>query len=131
MRRAFQTALVVVAFIPFVLGIVNLIGGAALFVPGGAVTPGLDSQMRFYAVASMLPFFITLWIVRNLDTAGPVLTITLITTAFTGLARILSVIQYGLPEPAMIFAIVIEIGVIVFIPWHRMIVKRTESQAAS
>ena len=123
MRRTFQIALLVAAFIPFALGVMNLIGGAALFVPPEDVTARLDSQMRFYAAASMLPFFIAIWIVRNLDAAGPVLMITLLTIALTGIARLYSVTQYGLPGPEMIAAIVVEIGVILFIPWHRAVVR--------
>lgn len=131
MRRAFQITLLVVAFIPFVLGIMNLFGGAALFVPEEAVTARLDSQMRFYAVASMLPFFIILWVVRNLDIAGPVLMITLVTTALTGVARLYSAAQVGLPGPEMITAIFLEIGVVLFIPWYRSVVDSTGAQTAS
>ena len=127
MRRTFQIALLVTAFVPFILGVMNLVGGAALFVPPEDVTARLDNQMRFYAVASMLPFFIALWIVRNLDVAGPALTITLTTTALTGIARLYSVTQYGLPGPDMIGAVVVEIGVLLFIPWHRMVVRKPKA----
>ena len=125
MRRTLQVTMLVVATIPFVLGVMNLIVGAAQFVPEDALTPSLDSQMRFYAVWFMLPLFITIWIVRNLDIAGPVMAITFGTMALAGLARIFSAYQYGLPEPAMIGATAIEIGVLLFIPWYYAVMRDT------
>lgn len=119
MRQSFQIALVCAAFLPFVLGVMNVIGGAGAFVPDEQVTARLDSQMRFSAIWSMLPFFITLWIVRHLESAGPVLMITLGATALAGLARLYSAMEYGLPEPLTVGIIAFEIGVLLFIPWHR------------
>jgi hypothetical protein len=88
MRRTLQITLIIVAAIPLILGLLNLSGGAAAFVPPEAVSPSLDSQMRFYAVWFMLPFFVTIWIVRNLDVAGPIMLITFGTMALAGCARI-------------------------------------------
>jgi len=121
MRRTFQISLLLVAFLPFALGVKNFLGGAQAFVPLELVTPQLDNQLRFSAVWSMLPFFLTLWIVRNLERAGVVLAIVLGATALAGLARLYSISQYGMPEPFRAAAIVLEIGVLLFIPWHRKI----------
>ncbi len=126
MRRTFQILLLAVAFIPFVLGGMTLVVGAARFVPTENVTAELDNQMRFSAVRSMLPFVLTVWIVLNLDRAGSVLSIVLWATAAGGAARILSVLQYGAPSTATIGVIVLEIGVLAFLPWHRTIVRRSE-----
>ncbi|MEL6234541.1 MAG: DUF4345 domain-containing protein [Pseudomonadota bacterium] len=122
MRQTFQITLLSVALIPFVLGAMNFVGGAAAFVPADEVTARLDSQMRFSAIWSMLPFFITLWIVQHLERAGPVLVMTLGATALAGLARAYSATQYGLPEPFTLGIIVFEIGVLLFIPWHRRVI---------
>ncbi|MEO1000422.1 MAG: hypothetical protein AAFW69_07445, partial [Pseudomonadota bacterium] len=65
MRRTFQITLLLVAFLPFLLGALSLIGGAARLVPADLVTPELDGQVRFWGVRSMLPFLLTLWIVAN------------------------------------------------------------------
>ncbi len=126
MRRSFQIALLVVAFIPFALGALSLIGGAARLLPEDLVTARLDSQMRFYAVYSMLPLFITIWIVRNLDIAGSVLMIILGATALAGMARLYSATHYGMPEPAMMGAIILEIGVLLFVPWYWLGVRRAK-----
>ncbi|MEP0068693.1 DUF4345 family protein [Pyruvatibacter sp.] len=132
-RRSFQIALLVVALIPFVLGIMTLMGGAARFLPEEVVTARLDSQLRYYAIYSMLPLIMSIWIVRNLEIAGPVLLITLGATALGGAARLYSATQYGLPEPAMLGIIVFEIGVLLFLPWYRLVMRRlaTPSPAAA
>lgn len=122
MRIAFQTTLLLVAALPFSLGLMNFLGGAAAFVPEDVVTPRLDSQMRFSAIWSMLPFFLTLWIVRNLERAGPVLAIILIATALAGMARLYSATIYGLPTPLTAGIIAFEVGVLAFIPWHRRVI---------
>ncbi|MEM6462773.1 MAG: DUF4345 family protein [Pseudomonadota bacterium] len=129
MRRAFQTTLLLVAFIPFVLGIMTLAQGAVRFAPEASVTAALDSQMRFSALRSMLPFFLTIWIVRNLESSGSVLTIILAATAAGGLARILSATEYGLPHPAMAGVIAFEIGGLLLIPWYRAVTRQTQMQA--
>jgi len=130
MRRTFQIALLVVAFLPFALGTTTLLAGGARFLPEELVTPQLDSQLRFYSIFSLLPFLIATWIVRNLDSASSILAIVMCATAAAGAARLLSAAQLGVMEPAMIGAVVIEIGVLGFIPWHRAVLARSESAAA-
>ncbi|MGD1934957.1 MAG: DUF4345 family protein [Candidatus Phaeomarinobacter sp.] len=124
-RRSFQIALLVVAFIPFVLGIMTLIGGAGRFLSEDVVTARLDSQLRYYAIYSMLPLVMSIWIVRNLEIAGPVLFITLGATALGGAARLYSATLYGLQEPVMIGVIVFEIGILLFLPWYRLVIDRS------
>ena len=124
MRRTLQITMLIVSFIPFALGVMNFIGGAAAFVPAEHVSANLDSQMRFYAVWFMLPLFMTIWIVRNLDIAGPVMQITFGTMALAGVARIYSASQIGVPDPQMIVGGAIEILVLLFIPWHAAVIRQ-------
>lgn len=131
MRRTFQIALLVVASIPFALGALALIEGASRLVPGDLVTTELDGQVRFWGIRSMLPFFLTIWIVANLDRAFAVLVIVLAATAAGGMARVIAAIQYGAPEPAMLGVIVFEIGVLVFIPWYYAVVQRAKGSASA
>lgn len=126
MRLTFQITLLFVAFLPFVLGFLTFIHGAVRFVPADMVTAGLDGQMRFSAVRSMLPFFLTIWIVRNLEAAQSVLAIVLAATALGGVARIISAIEYGMPGTATIGVIAFEIGVLMFLPWYRAVLRASE-----
>ena len=129
MRRTLQWTMLVLSFVPFMLGVMNLVNGAGQFLPPDAVFPEIDSQLRFYSVWFMFFFFITIWIVRNLDTAGPVLTIVYGTMALGGLARLYSMSQVGVPEPAMIGATAVELATILFIPWHRAVIRKGQAAA--
>lgn len=116
--------MLVTASIPLVLGIVGLIGGGERFVDADQVTPELDSQLRFSAVWFTVVFGLTVWAVRNLDRAGPVLRIMFATMALGGVARIVSAVDVGVPDPPVLAAIAIEVGVLAFIPWHAAVVGR-------
>ncbi|MEM8859721.1 MAG: DUF4345 domain-containing protein [Chloroflexota bacterium] len=124
MKRSLQIALLITALIPLALGVMNLFFGAAAFVPADQITPSLDNQLRFYAVWFTVVFFLIVWCVRNLEIAGPVMRIVFIVMALGGVARLFSIAQFGVPDPTMIGAIVIEIGVLAFIPWHNAYLRR-------
>ncbi|MEO0911532.1 MAG: DUF4345 domain-containing protein [Pseudomonadota bacterium] len=131
MQRSLKVALIIAGAIPLILGIMNLIGGArAPWLPGDIATPSLDNQLRFYAVWFMAPFFLCIWIVRNLSTALPVAIILFSTMFLGGLARLFSITQYGLPDPSMIVAMAIEIGFVLFIPWIAW-AQREQAQPAA
>ena len=124
MKRALQFTMLIVAAIPMTLGIMNFILGAGQFVPTDQINANLDRQLRFYAIWFTAVFFLTIWCVRNLEIAGPVMQIMFITMAFGGLARLYSITRVGLPDPPMIGATLVEIGVLAFIPWHAMVMRQ-------
>lgn len=125
MRRALQTTMLITASVTLVLGIVNAVTGAGQFVDDVAVTVPLDGQLRFSGVWFTLAFFLTVWAVRNLDEAGPVLRIMFTVMALGGLARIYAMVSLGEADPAVVGAAAVEIAVLGFIPWHAAVVKRT------
>ena len=124
MKRAFQTTLVLVAFIPCVLGAMSLIYGAERLMPSELINANLDGQVRFWGIRSMLPFFLTLWIVTNLDKACSVLVIVIAATATGALARLVASYQYGAPDPALLGIIAFELAVLLFIPWYNRLDKQ-------
>ena len=124
MRRALQVTMVVTASIPLVIGLLNFALGAGRFVPPDQITANLDNQLRFYAVWFTSVFFLSVWCAQNLDIAGPVMRIMFTAMAFGGVARLYSISQFGLPEPPMLVAIAIEIGVLAFLPWHAAVMRR-------
>lgn len=128
MRRSLQITMLVTASIPLMLGIMNLLNGATGFVPPEHVNPNLDNMLRFYAVWFTLVFTLTVWCVRNLDIAGPVMTIMFCTMALGGMARIYSISQVGLPDVPMRVATGIEIGVLLFLPWHAAVMRQGRSK---
>lgn len=125
LKRALQISMVVVGAIPLVLGVVNFVIGAERIVPADQVTPSLDNMWRFYSVWFTVVFFLTIWCARNLEIAGPVMRIVFLVMAAGGLARVYSIFDVGVPDaPPMIAAIFVEIGVLGFIPWHAVVMKR-------
>jgi hypothetical protein len=44
-------------------------------------------------------------------------------------ARLYSMLDVGVPEPAMIGAAVVEIATLLFIPWHRAVIRRNPRAA--
>ena len=129
MRRALQISMLTLSFIPFLIGVMNLVNGAGQFLPPEQIFPEIDSQLRFYSVWFMFFFIITIWIVRNLDTAGPVLMIVYGTMGLGGIARLYSMSQLGAPDPVMIGATVVELATPLFILWHRAVVRAPKDTA--
>ncbi len=131
MRRALQIALILAGAVPLVLGIMNFLGGAnAFWLPADMETPSVDNQLRFYAIWFTAPFFLCVWIARNLDRALPVATILFGVMFLGGLARAFSISQYGLPDPSMVIAMAVELGFVLFVPWIAY-VTRSQRMAAT
>jgi len=63
----------------------------------------------------MLPFFLAVWIVMNMDRAFAVLVIVLCATAAGGLARVAATAKFGAPEPALMGIIAFELTAQLFI----------------
>jgi len=126
MRRSFQVALLLAAFLPFLLGTMTVFQGAARFVPIETITAAFDGQVRFWGIRSMLPFFLAIWIVRNLDTSGQVLLIVVAATVAGGIARGISVLQYAMPEPMVLGIIAFEVSVFAFVPWRSAVLRREQ-----
>ncbi len=125
MVRTLQISLIVAGLIPLILGFMNFIGGAEVpWLPDGAGDASTDNQLRFYAIWFTLPFFMAIWMVRNLDRALPIAQIMFGVMALAGLARLFSVSQVGWPAPPMIGAMVIEIVFILFVPWIAYVAQR-------
>ncbi len=125
MIRTLQIALVLAGTIPLILGVLDFVAGAsAPWLPDGPVSASADNQLRFYAIWFTLPFFLAIWIVRNLERALPIAQIMFGVMFLAGLARLFSVSQVGWPEPPMIGAMVIEIAFVLFIPWIAYVARR-------
>ena len=102
----------------------SLIYGAERLMPSELINANLDGQVRFWGIRSMLPFFLTLWIVTNLDKAYSVLVIVIAATAAGALARLGAIYQYGAPDPALLGIIAFELAVLLFIPWYNRLDKQ-------
>lgn len=132
MKRSLQITMLVLATIPLVRGILNFLAGAGGVVPADQITVDLDSQLRANGIWFTVVFFLTIWCIRNLEIAGPVMRIMFIIMALSGVARLYSLVTFGAFDPESVVAVTIEIGVLAFIPWHatymRTLNKRDKPQ---
>lgn len=125
MVRTLQIALIIAGTIPLVLGLTNFLAGAsAPWVPDGPANASIDNQLRFYAVWFTLPFFMAVWMARNLDRALPIALILFGVMFLAGLARLYSISQVGWPDPPMVAAMVIELVLVLFVPWIAYVTRR-------
>ena len=109
-----------------VLGSLSVLFGASFVPREGAVTPDIDSEMRFFSVWYAAAGLALLGSVRRLESAGT--TIRLIGAAFfvAGCARILSWIDVGEPHPQFLVLMVVELLLpLAIIPWHAAIARRS------
>ena len=127
MVRTLQVALVVAGIIPLILGIMNFLEGAsAPWLPDAPRTANADNQLRFYAIWFTAPFFLSIWMARNLDRAAPIAVIVFGVMCLAGFARLYSVVQVGWPDPPMIGAMIVEIlFIVIFVPWITYVNRRT------
>jgi hypothetical protein len=127
MIRTLQIALIVASLPPLLLGLMNFFAGASAdWMPDGAGSANADNQLRFYAIWFMAPFPFAVWMALNLRSALPVAGIVFGTMFLGGLARLYSVTQVGLPDPPMIGAMIVEMAVVLFIPWIAYVQRRLD-----
>ena len=126
MKRALQVTMLVVAAAPLLLGIMSFVLGAGQFVPEDQITANLDNHLRFSAMWFTVTFFLTIWCVRNLEVAGPVMRTMFVVMALGGAARLFSISQLGLPDPPLIVGMVVEFAVLLFIPWHAAVLRQIQ-----
>ncbi len=129
MKRTFQITLGVVAGIPFLLGILQLVNGASMFIPEDMITLQLDSHIRFSAVWFMIAAFINWWMIPDIEQHGGLFRLVFITMAFAGVARFLSMYLLGATDPMVIGVALFEIGLLVLIPWQAAVARRFKHEA--
>lgn len=128
MKKSFQITLGIVGVIPLALGLLQLINGAAMFLPVGHVGPNIDSQIRFGSIWFMAAAFISWWLIPRVDQRqySPIFRIMFLTMAGAGVARLVSMYLVGAPDPQVFGAIMLEISLVLLIPWQSMVVKKAE-----
>ena len=106
--QVLMAALGVILLVRFAApGIVN---GGQPFAVDGAVDMLLDSEFRFLSAlagATGVAFF---WMIRDVERHTALVTILAAGTFVGGLARILSMLQYGLPPDKAVIAAAIELA---------------------
>ncbi|WP_413785282.1 DUF4345 family protein [Cognatiyoonia sp. IB215446] len=76
-----------------------------------------------YAIWFTGVFFLCLWVARNINICGPVLTILATLMALAGASRFYTMIEVGEFPTSTLIAGIVKIAVFLFIPWHRYLLK--------
>lgn len=127
-KRTFQIVLVGSNLVPLMTGVLVAFFGVSVFVPSGDVSADFAAQVRVYAIWFTGVFFLSFWIARNMEISGPVLRIVAILIALAGVSRFITMIDIGEFPTSTVVAGVIELAVLLFIPWHRYVLKNQQAR---
>lgn len=120
----FQIVLVGSNAVPLLTGLLATFTGAALFVPVEQITTDFHAQIRVYGIWFTGVFWLSLWMAFNIKTCGPVLKIEFSLMALAGVLRVYTMVTAGEFPPTTLVGAVVEIATLLFIPWHRYVLKQ-------
>lgn len=123
MKLGLQIVLGLLSLIPLLLGIQNIGGGAAVL-NEGPVSAALDSQFRYLSAFYLSLTFLTWWMIPNIERHAVPLRILIGVIFLGGLARAYSLMQVGHPGPDLYAGMIIELVLIITIPWQALVAKR-------
>lgn len=121
-RRGLQALLTVMGVVMVVAGSATVLLGAPSVPNEGAVTPDVDTEMRFYAVWYVVAGASLLRAVATVERETTI--VRLVAGGFfaAGCARILSWVVVGRPHVSAIVLMVLELVLpLVIVPWQRAI----------
>jgi hypothetical protein len=133
--RVFLRAMYLLAAVPVLVGVTHVVLGPASDVQLGARLPPavladavLDSQNRFYGMAFVGYGALVLLSLQDLDRYANVFRIVLGFIALGGVARLISVVQLGLPPLPVIALIGVELlGVPLILWWHARVLEQVRA----
>ena len=123
MKRTLQVILIVLAIIPLGFGALNLIIGAARFLPAENVTAAIDSQLRFQSAWYLALAAIILWIVPRIDRETALFRIIIVGLFVGGVARAWSWYTLGAPPVGMQFGMYLELALPLLLPLQARIAR--------
>lgn len=88
------------------------------------IEPSLDNLYRFLIVQFLGIGLIMIWALNNISERAIPLRIALLSLFFGGLARLVSIIQIGVPNTITIISLVVELLVPLLILWHLRILRK-------
>ncbi len=124
MKKALQTTLILISFIPLFFGLTGLILGAERWLPPEVINPGIDNQYRYLSGYYLSLVFMIWWIVPQVETLKTPLRLLVLAIFIGGLARVYSVISVGMPPPLNMAGAALELGSPILILWQNWVAKR-------
>ncbi|MEO0881945.1 MAG: DUF4345 domain-containing protein [Pseudomonadota bacterium] len=123
MKRGLQIALGVLSLIPLLFAGLGIAQGAAYFLPDGAPA-ALDNQYRYFSAIYLVVTFTIWWVLPNIEQHKVPVRIIAGVIFLGGLARLLSHLTVGPGQPEQFAGMILEIAVILFIPWQAAVARR-------
>ncbi|MDQ3403626.1 MAG: DUF4345 domain-containing protein [Actinomycetota bacterium] len=126
MERALRVVLVVLGVFVIVTGALDIVIGTATL-PGNTDVPtNVDSNYRFFAAIWLMLGLVLLWIVPRVREATAPLRVVCAAVFVGGLARVMSLIVAGVPDPLLVAFIGVELIVPpVLLVWQASVRKST------
>ncbi len=121
MKIGLQIILAIMSLIPLKYGIMNMINGAAAFLPPEQVTPALDSQFRFQSAYYFGLALIIWWMIPNIEKHKGLFRIIIGVIFLGGLARVYSYFTIGAPPSSMLGGMALELLLPLVIVWQAKI----------
>jgi hypothetical protein len=119
-KRLLQAVVLVASLIPLTFGLLGIVFGAQQL-QGSPVTASLDSQYRFLSAWYLGLAALAWWTVPRIEQHGTLLTIICLAIFAGGLARLVSAVLVGWPQPSMVGGLVFELLFPLLIPWQRRV----------
>ncbi|MEL7130553.1 MAG: DUF4345 domain-containing protein [Pseudomonadota bacterium] len=123
MKLVLQIALGVLSLIPLFFAGMGIFQGAGRFLPDGAPAD-LDNQFRYLSSIYLIVTALIWWMLPNIERHTVPLRIVAGVIFLGGLARLLSYLTIGPGAPEQFAGMILEIGAILFIPWHAAVARR-------
>jgi len=129
MRRGLQIVLGILSLIPLLFCALGVVYGAGRF--GGDVTAGLDNQFRYLSTYYLSLTLLMWWMSPNIERHTVPIRILIGVIFLGGLARAYSHFTVGAGDPGQFGGMVLELALIVVIPWQAIVAKRAAAANSS
>lgn len=121
MKLGLQIVLGILSLIPGIFGLYNIWIGAARYVSADQLIPELDNQFRYQSGVYFGIAVLIWWLIPRIEKEVAVFRIVIFAVFFGGLARVFSILNVGMPEPAMIGGMILELSVPLLIIWQNKV----------
>lgn len=127
--RLLSTSIAVLGGVAILTGLVGVVGGLAI-APGEPTAPFLDSEYRFVNAIWLMVGIALAWSLREPFERAAVTRFVLVAIVLGGLSRLVSFALQGIPYPAFIVSLAIELIVVpALLVWHVRVVKARRDPA--
>ncbi|MCB9234439.1 MAG: DUF4345 domain-containing protein [Bacteroidia bacterium] len=122
-KTALQIVVGLVSAIPVIVGLQGIIGGVGRYFPGTTPDINLDSEFSFLSGAFFGYALLAWWVIKNIETAVWPFRLLTIGVFIGGLARVVSILHYGLPKTGLLISMSAELAFPLLILWQNAVVK--------